>query len=116
MLHGDAGALVDDFRDPLAMAVAGIALVAQQAKPGSGAGERGEFIEFRTRLRRREVALVDVKQLRNVAATRRQPAFLGRPEAAQMQVTNSALVKAGGELSLGEAGPSRGRDRAHVDQ
>jgi hypothetical protein len=33
-----------------------------------------------------------------------------------MQVTNSALVKAGGELSLGEAGPSRGRDRAHVDK
>jgi hypothetical protein len=47
--HGDAGALVDDFRDPLAMAVPGIALVAQQAKPGSGAGERGEFIELRTR-------------------------------------------------------------------
>ena len=116
MLHGDPGALVDDFRDPLAMAVAGIALVAQQAKPWSRAGERRELIELRTRLRRREVRLIDHEQLGEVAAACRQSAFLGRAEAAQMQVVNSALVEPGGELSLGEAGSSRCRDRAHVDQ
>ena len=45
--------------EPLAVAVGGVALVAQQAERAAGFGERGQFLELVLRLRRLEMALVD---------------------------------------------------------
>jgi hypothetical protein len=46
------------------------------------------------------VPLIDVEQLGEVAAACREPAFLGRAEAAQMQIPDPALVEPGGKLPL----------------
>jgi hypothetical protein len=77
-----------------------IALIAEQAEPLAGAGKRSELIELLARRRRRKVRLIDVEELGEVAAPRRQPAFLGRAEAAQMQIFDPALIEPGGELAF----------------
>ena len=63
----------------------------------------------------REMPLVDVEQLGEIARARRVAAFLGRAELLQMQIADAGLVEARGKLALGKSRPARGRNRARVD-
>jgi hypothetical protein len=109
------GALVDELGDAAAVAAFRVALVAQQAEAPAGFGQRRERVELLARLGRLEMLLEDAKQLAALAGARGEPALLRRAERAQVQVADAALVEPGGELALGEAGPPRGGDGAHVD-
>src|SRR5262249_27894661 len=74
-----------------------------------------ELVHLLARIGRLEMFLEDAEELVAVAGARGEAALLGRPERAQMDVADAALVEAGGKLALGEAGTARGRDGAHVD-
>ena len=115
MLNRDADAFVEQGGDALTVAVIGIALITQDADAAAGAHELGEFIEFFTRMRRREMGVIDPEQVLDLSGARRVPSFFRRAESAQMQVSDSTLVERGRELALGKPRPPRGRDRAHVD-
>src|SRR5712671_7607904 len=115
VLDLEPGALVDELGDAAAVATFRVALVAQQAEPAARGGERRERIELLARLWGREVLLVDAKKLVAFAAARRETAFLGGAERAQVQVADGALVEPGGELAFGKARPARGAHGAHVD-
>src|ERR1700733_11916828 len=112
---------VEFARKPLAMAVGGIALVAQQAECLTRSccrvlGERGQFVKLVFRLRRGEVPLEDAQHRIGLAAARREAALLRRSELLQMQIADAVRGETGGELAFGEPGPSRRCDRAHVDR
>src|SRR6202035_6055914 len=103
MLNLGAGALVDQLGDAAAVATFGVALVAQQAEALAGFCERHELVDLLARIGGLEVLLENAKECVAVAGARGEPAFLRRAERAQMDVADAALVKAGGELGLGEA-------------
>src|SRR5262245_18801072 len=67
------------------------------------------------RLRRFEMALVDIEQLFQVAGAGRVAAFLGRAELLQMQIADAGCIETRRKLALGKSRPPRGRDRARVD-
>src|SRR6267154_1264836 len=115
VLDLEPGALVDELGDAAAVAALRVALVTQQAEAAARGGERRERIELLARLRGREVLLIDAKKLVALAAARRETAFLGGAERAQVQIADGPLVEAGGELAFGKARPARGAHRAHVD-
>ena len=106
VLHGSAGARADDLGDAAAVAVADVALVAQQAHAPPAAHQRGQLVELLDRIVRGEMLLVDAEQRRQIAAARRLAALGRRAEPAQMQIGDAALVERGGKLAFGEAGPA----------
>ena len=91
-----------------AVAVLGPALVAQQAQASPLADQLAEIGEFGLGLRGGELALIDPPQIVVEAGPRRMPAFGGRAQSAQVEIVDSGLGQAGGELALGEAGATRG--------
>src|SRR6202043_665411 len=91
VLHLEAKPRLKFGGEPLAMAVRGVALVAQEAQRPSRfrlriLGEGSEFVERFPRRRRRKVALVDPQHLCGMPGTRRNASFLRSAERAQMHV------------------------------
>src|SRR6185312_5429634 len=101
-----------------APAVAGlrVAAVAQQRDALAGLHERGEIGKFGLWLGLPDVRLVDFHQCVAVAGARRLPALGRGAELLKVQIGDAGFVERGGQLTLGEAGPARRGDRAHVDK
>src|SRR5947209_5889622 len=67
------------------------------------------------RLRRLEVALVDLEHLVQMPGVRGVAPFLRRAELLQMQIGDAGFIEARRELAFGKPWAPRGRDRARVD-
>ena len=121
MLDLEAKAGVKLVSEPLAVAMGGIALVAQQAERPARSragsfGERCQFIKLVLRLRRREMALEDAQHPICISAARCEPAFFRGTELLQMHIGDALFVEPGSKLAFREPRPARRRDGAHIDQ
>src|SRR5262245_16069139 len=99
-----AGSLLDDLGDPLAMAMADIALEAEEAGPCAALDQSDKFRHFLLRFGCPELLLVDLPQRLEVAGPCCRAAFRRRAELLQMQIADTVLVEARRKLPLGEAG------------
>ncbi len=99
-----------------AVAMVGIALIAEKADAAARTDQPRQFIEFLARLRGGEMRLIDTKEGVELSGARREPPFLQRSEVPHVQIADAALVERGGELALGKARAARGRDRPHIDK
>ena len=98
ILHLHAVAVLDDLGDPLPVAMGMVALIAEDAHRTRLVHQRRQLVEFLLRLRRLQMRRIDLVQQTELAAARRLPAALRRPEAFQMQVGNAALIEAGEDV------------------
>ena len=108
-------------RQPLPVAMGGVALVAQEAQrpPRSrdrGFRKRSQLIEFMLGLRGFQMALENAQHLVSMTAARCEPPLFRSAELLQMHIADAALIKSGGELAFREPRPPRCRHRAHVHQ
>jgi hypothetical protein len=86
ILDFHAVAVFDDLRDPLPVALAVIALVAEDANRPGLLDQRRQFVEFFPRPRRLQVLRIDLVECVELAAARGFTAVFRRAQPAQMQV------------------------------
>src|SRR5438132_14006729 len=113
MLSPDAVAALDDLGDPLPVATAVIALVAENADRAGLVDQCRQLVELLFGLRGLQMRRIDFVQQIELAAARRLAAAFRRAQSLQVQIGNAAFVEAGRELIFGETRPPRRSDRAY---